>query len=1735
MDTLKLRTRKSGKNASTNTGKFLSVAIVSMMIAMSFAYCFSMDAKALEFVDNTSIDTPWTSDFTPVDSAWDSTGTQCIVVGNDTSGLQSSAWHYNEPSNTWTPIYEGSDPTITPVNRVENDNTGIIYATIQTAVNAAFPGNKLNIWAGTYYENVVIEKPLTLIGNGSANTIINGSATGNAVTVKSNGVTLNNFQVTWCKGYVGILLNNVQNCRVENITAAKNTEGIRLDGSSNNVLVNNYIQDNGLGVRVKDSGTTKSLVGLTETGGDSNYGAMFKMSQSGTNYSVTHNFNYGYTDGLNPYSITFTQDIFDTNILYGMTRAGGTYNAGTIFRMDKFGSNYQLLHEFRSDNTDGQNPIGSLTQSGSVLYGMTESGGSDYSGVIFRLNTDGTGYSVIYNFTWSTGAYPQGSLLLVGATLYGMAPSGGSNGYGVIFRVNMDGTGYTPFISFTNTAGPNYGSYPYGSLILDTNWPYTTLFGMTSSGGSTYNAGCLFKLNLDGSGYKCMLNFTGTAVPAPTPPNPPQGWGSSPRGCLSQSGTTLYGITTSGGFSGIGGNVGALFRINTDGTNYKNMYNFTTTSGGYNPYGSLVQDASNLYGMTAYGGTGTYGTVFSFNKGLSVYTPIYSFTGTPDGQNPQGTLLYDGAAMTLYGMTQSGGTFNAGTAFKMRTDGSFYQILHNFDNTQTNGRYPYGAPAQSGQYLYGVTSSGGFSTYGCIFRTDLNGNGFIMLHNFTNTDGSYPYSSPIVAGGVLYGTTNSGGVNGCGVLYRMNLDGTGFTLLHEFVNNGIDGRYPYSPPLLVGTTLYGMTGDGGTNWRGTIYSYDLLGNTYQVLYSLTGTPAGGAYPRGSLVSDGTNLYGMTQQGGTSDYGCVFKAAIGGSAFTLLHSFSNSDGSYPYGSLVLDGTALYGITSNGGANNAGVIFRTDTTTGSSFNLLRSFSFADGTFPRGGLTTDGSMLYGMTNQGGYYGSGTVFRMNKATLGFSVIHDFAGQPNDGAYPYYNDIAVVTSPAQTSNGNFIRHNNFIGNVQHANDTSGSNSWDYGIPSGGNYWGGYIDVDANSDGIWDTPYAISGAPGVIDSYPWMQRDGWAMPYTSFKSVAWDNVYRRFWICGDYSGTSRSTIYYIPETAPTTMIPFFPIPYGFTALAVDHFGNLLIAGNNLPGTLYIEGDSINAINLYAHIFSVEEAGSGTMNGWNITSITFNPNDNRFYFVGNVMGMGAGIAFFTDMAPLTDASNCYLDTSSFMNSPGIGGLKSISWNPMRGYALAVGDGVYRLNQWDGNPGHALTWSTVKAPLAGTSYYDISWDSDGWVEAGIVGQSGTFGKYWRYYHTNPTLLDGYTSSFPMTKYKTCAMKPPSSPKWLIIPANSEIPRINLEEKYEGGTVSFTSEFPQIFTVNVWKQSDVTRPNLLNTQVDAGSTYTFFIEGNYTSGGIDKWNDLIITVTAWYDGNAVGMSSAPGSWASNDYRTRQFNLSYNPVAGIATMLYPTPAGLPPIREFFIASYWNDPNPHGADGLTHQLYINVTFGPQTWAATGPATANGGSNGKNTALNDANTWDMQVHIYDQFNTGMNNITYEEFGIKQFASISSSGSPSGSAPPGTTNYHLSTPCTIYYATNTAHYVTVAISDLHFGGNPLDTKLIPATNLHVENLHSLATVSSSDISVQTPFVAAGTPLYVWGLSIGTLMSAPMHGTELAGPGYTNYSAIVTPPFEVTTVDWWIDVPASISSGIYIGTITITIMD
>ena len=70
------------------------------------------------------------------------------------------------------------------------------------------------------------------------------------------------------------------------------------------------------------------------------------------------------------------------------------------------------LHDFSTSGTDGTFPHGSLTLSGSTLYGMTSEGGAAIpsAGTIFQINTGGGGYQALYNFSGAAGdgADPQG-------------------------------------------------------------------------------------------------------------------------------------------------------------------------------------------------------------------------------------------------------------------------------------------------------------------------------------------------------------------------------------------------------------------------------------------------------------------------------------------------------------------------------------------------------------------------------------------------------------------------------------------------------------------------------------------------------------------------------------------------------------------------------------------------------------------------------------------------------------------------------------------------------------------------------------------------------------------------------------------------------------------------------------------------------------------------------------------------------------------------------------------------------------------------------------------------------------------------------------------------------------------------------------------------------------------------------------------------------------------------------
>jgi uncharacterized repeat protein (TIGR03803 family) len=178
---------------------------------------------------------------------------------------------------------------------------------------------------------------------------------------------------------------------------------------------------------------------------------------------------------------------------------------------------------------------------------------------------------------------------------------------------------------------------------------------------------------------------------------------------------------------------------------------------------------------------------------------------------------------------------------------------------------------------------------------------FTVLYNFTaSSDGGDPYASLIRdAAGNLYSTFGyGGGTSFSGGVFKVAPDGTE-TVLYSF-NGGSDGAFPFSPVVRdKAGNLYGTTSQGGSANAGVVFKVDPSG-TETVLHSFTGG-ADGIIPIGGLLRDKAgNLYGTASQGGTSNYGVVFKISPRGKE-TILHAFTGGakEGKYAdYTSLLM---------------------------------------------------------------------------------------------------------------------------------------------------------------------------------------------------------------------------------------------------------------------------------------------------------------------------------------------------------------------------------------------------------------------------------------------------------------------------------------------------------------------------------------------------------------------------------------------------------------------------------------------------------------------------------------------------------------------------------------------------------------------------------------------------------------------------------------------------------------------
>jgi uncharacterized repeat protein (TIGR03803 family) len=194
-----------------------------------------------------------------------------------------------------------------------------------------------------------------------------------------------------------------------------------------------------------------NLYGTTAFGGANGQGTVFELSNAGGGWteSVLHSFsNQSPTDGQQPYYANLTLAGKPLgNVIYGVTRYGGTAGNGTAFKMVKLrkGYKFSLLHSFTRTNGDGGIPFGTLLLFRGRLYGTTEAGGNSGDwGSVFELSPGKTGWTetILYNFTGGAdGGSPIAGLVADSkGNFYGVARDGGSNvacsqGCGVIFKV----------------------------------------------------------------------------------------------------------------------------------------------------------------------------------------------------------------------------------------------------------------------------------------------------------------------------------------------------------------------------------------------------------------------------------------------------------------------------------------------------------------------------------------------------------------------------------------------------------------------------------------------------------------------------------------------------------------------------------------------------------------------------------------------------------------------------------------------------------------------------------------------------------------------------------------------------------------------------------------------------------------------------------------------------------------------------------------------------------------------------------------------------------------------------------------------------------------------------------------------------------------------------------------------------------------------------------------------------
>jgi len=190
------------------------------------------------------------------------------------------------------------------------------YQKIQDAVDNASEGDTIRVWNGTYEENIVVDKSVSLVGNGSETTTIEGSGRDDVVRITADWVKIRCFTITESgMGNKGVKIES-NNITIQNSTCSNNDDSIYLYYSNDCIIENNTSSNNGRGIRVYNS-INCTITNNTCLNNDEGIFIYGSSDCTIANNTCSSNNKYGINLRY-PSNITIENNICHSNHLYGI-------------------------------------------------------------------------------------------------------------------------------------------------------------------------------------------------------------------------------------------------------------------------------------------------------------------------------------------------------------------------------------------------------------------------------------------------------------------------------------------------------------------------------------------------------------------------------------------------------------------------------------------------------------------------------------------------------------------------------------------------------------------------------------------------------------------------------------------------------------------------------------------------------------------------------------------------------------------------------------------------------------------------------------------------------------------------------------------------------------------------------------------------------------------------------------------------------------------------------------------------------------------------------------------------------------------------------------------------------------------------------------------------------------------------------------------------------------------------